>query len=95
MHHTHFGVAYRSEATVRLRTKIAHSFYLAILAEIEVLRRVKDRASRFLEILVRNFTILIDIKQIEHLLKLCFIHIEAPVIAEILELPLLEFARVA
>ena len=94
MHHTHLGVAYRGEATVRLRTHIAHSFYLTILAEIEVLRRVKDGACRFLQILVRNFAILINIKQIEHFLKLGLIHIESPVIAEILELPLLEFAGV-
>ena len=92
MHHAHLSVANRGEITIRLRTHVAHTFYLTILAEIEVLRRVEDGASRFLQILVRNFAILINIKQIEDFFKLSVVHIEAPVIAEVLELPLLEFA---
>ena len=66
-----------------------------ILAEIEVFRWVDDRAKSLLQVLIRYLTVSIDIKSCENLFKLSLRHRIAPMVAEILEFPRLNTARLA
>jgi len=83
------------EAAISHSAHVRERLLFLVLAEVKALTWVKDRAKRLLHVLIGNLPVLVDIKSVEYLLELLVRGDEAPMVAEVLELPRLDLARLA
>ena len=74
MHEAHRRVAYWLELAPGYRACIIRVLQFDILTEVESLWRIEDSAENFLEFLIRDLSIMIDIKSVEDFIELSLTH---------------------
>ena len=95
MHEAHRRVAYWLELAPGYRACIIRVLQFDILTEVESLWRIEDSAENFLEFLIRDLSIMIDVKSVEDFIELGLAHNEPPMVTEVFHFPSLNLTRFA